>query len=95
VIIASAYGTEDTGLESCQGVRFLGFIYIAALLSKLNMRCYCLYIFGRNKFHKKLSENICLQVADSFPQNITKLDLCFALENLALSESEEEDSIAA
>ena len=35
------------------------------------------------------------QVADSFPQNITKLNLCFSIENFTLSESEEEESSSA
>jgi hypothetical protein len=42
--IAAAHRTEEPGFESRQGVRFFMNLYIAVLLSQLNMHCHCVYL---------------------------------------------------
>jgi hypothetical protein len=44
VVIASAYRIEDPEFESRQGVRFFRNLYIAVLLSLLNMHCHCVHL---------------------------------------------------
>jgi hypothetical protein len=59
VVIASASRTEDPGFESRQGVSFFRFLYIAVLLSKLNMHFHfgCLRKINVLKILKKNLRN--------------------------------------
>jgi hypothetical protein len=52
VAIASSSGTEDPGFESRQGVRFLGFLYIAYI----NMHCNGVDVFEKNKCLKIIKQ---------------------------------------